>query len=69
MQPVAPPKIEISPNDANGNASTSKQEPELGNDGDEWENASLYEEVLDDTQVYDYPFSKLDPVCTFLVDI
>ena len=48
---LAPPKIEISPNDA------SKQEPEHDEDGEEWEEASLYEEVLDDTSPYDYPFS------------
>lgn len=55
---LAPPKIELSPNDANGNASTQKQDSEHDDGDDGWENASIYEEVLDDTQVYEYPFSK-----------
>lgn len=57
---LAPPKLELTPNDANGSASTSKQEPEHDDDGEEWENASIYEEVLDDTQAYEYPFSGFD---------
>lgn len=52
---LAPPKIELS-NDTN--ASTAKQEPEHDDDDDEWEKASLYEDVLDDTTPYEYPFSK-----------
>lgn len=51
---LAPPKIALSTNDA------SKQEPEHDDDGGEWEEASLYEEVLDDTTPYDYPFSRFD---------
>jgi hypothetical protein len=51
--PTAPlPKIEVSPNNA------SKHEPEHDEDGEDWEEASLYEEVLDDTSPYDYPFSE-----------
>ncbi|QDS74429.1 hypothetical protein FKW77_006133 [Venturia effusa] len=62
--PLAPPKIEISPNNGNGNASTAKQEPEDDEDEDDWEHASLYEEVLDDTQVYEYPFTTSSDICT-----
>jgi hypothetical protein len=51
-----PPKIELSSTDTH--TSTSKREPEHDDDGDEWEEASLYEEVLDDTTPYEYPFSK-----------
>lgn len=67
---LAPPRIELSPNDTNGNASTLKQEPEHDDGGEDpgWENASIYEEVLDDTQAFEYPFSESTSVHFIHVD-
>ncbi|TID21545.1 SIR2-domain-containing protein [Venturia nashicola] len=61
---LAPPKIELSQNNANGNASTLKRESEHDDGENDWENASIYEEVLDDTQAFEYPFHTSSDICT-----
>jgi hypothetical protein len=63
----APPKIEM-PIDSS-RSSRQRETQDVGDEDEEdWENVSLYEQVLDDTEPYEYAFGRFQGVLEFNID-